>query len=105
MVLNDTILKQLDDYCIPPLSEWDNDLSVAWFVPREVIEKKTKNGKPYWIVKTIDNTSTMNSIKCWGVNREKDKISVNRPYVGRLDYSEEWGFSTRSIKHNFRLLN
>lgn len=105
LVLNDSVLKQLNDYCIPPLSEWDNDLNVAWFVPREVIEKKTKNGKPYWIVKTIDNTSTMNSIKCWGVNKDKDNISINRPYVGKLDYSEEWGFSTRSIKYNFRLVH
>jgi len=35
---------------------------------------------------------------------KKDKIAVNRPYMGRLEYDEQWGFSTRSISRNFRLL-
>jgi len=104
LVLDDEVLNQLRDYQIPPLGEWDNDLGVAWFVPREVIQKKTKNGNPYWIVKVIDETSTLNGIKCWGVNSKKDKIHINQPYVARLDYSEEWGFSTRSIRYNFKLL-
>jgi hypothetical protein len=29
---------------------------------------------------------------------------LNKPYMARLDYSEQWGFSTRSIRHNFKLL-
>jgi len=104
LILSDNVLNQLNDYCIPPLSEWDKDIGVAWFVPREVLQKKTKNGKSYWIIKTIDNTSTVNSIKCWGIKKGRDNIAINRPYVGRLDYDEQWGFSTRSIKYNFRLL-
>ena len=68
------------------------------------IEKKTKNGKPYWIIKTIDSTSIQSSIKCWGVKPERDVVHLNRPYMSRLDYDEQWGFSTRSIKYNFRLL-
>ena len=104
LVLDENILKRLDYYQVPPLGEWDNNLGVAWFIPREVIQKKTKNGKLYWIVKTIDSTSTQNSIKCWGVKPERDIIHLNRPYMSRLDYDEQWGFSTRSIKYNFRLL-
>ena len=104
LVLDENILKRLDYYQVPPLGEWDNDLGVAWFIPREVIQKKTKNGKLYWIIKTIDSTSTQNSIKCWGVKPERDGIHLNRPYMSRLDYDEQWGFSTRSIKYNFRLL-
>jgi len=105
LVLNESVVQQLSEYYIPPLGEWDNDLGVAWFVPREVVENKTKNGSTYWIVRVIDDTSATNSIKCWGVNSKKDKIHLNQPYIARLDYDQNWGFSTRSIKHNFRLLN
>jgi len=104
LVMDKDILRRLEHYQVPPLGEWDNDLGVAWFIPREVIEKKTKNGKLYWIVRTIDNTSASSSIKCWGVRPEKDTIHLNRPYMSKLDYDEQWGFSTRSIRHNFRML-
>ena len=105
LVLKDEIMEQLNEYCVPPLGEWDNELGVAWFIPREIIKKKTKNGKPYWIIKTIDDTSTSYGIKCWAVKPERDIIHINRPYMARLDYSEQWGFSTRSIKYNFKLLH
>ena len=104
LVLSSDVLSQLKKYCVPPLGEWDDNLGVAWFVPREIITKKTKNGNTYWILKVIDETSTLNSVKCWGVNPRKDKIYVNRPYMARLDYDEQWGFSTRSIYHNIKLL-
>jgi len=104
LVLNSETKERLEYYSVPPLGEWDNDLGVAWFIPREVIPKKTKNNKTYWIVRVIDDTSTPHSIKCWGVNPERDTIYLNRPYMSKLDYDEEWGFSTRSIKYNFRML-
>jgi len=56
------------------------------------------------LVKVTDSTSTMNTIKCWGVDPEKDVVRVNRLYKSRLDYNEKWGFSTRSIRYNFKLL-
>ena len=87
----------------PPVGKWDNDLGVAWFIPREIIPKQTKNGKTYWLVKVIDETSSNTTIKCWGV-KDHDKIHLNRPYAAKLDFSEEWGFSTRSIRHTFKLL-
>jgi DNA polymerase-3 subunit alpha len=104
LVMGEDILKRLEHYQVPPLGEWDNDLGVAWFIPREIIEKKTKNGKAYWIVRTIDSTSASTSIKCWGVRPGRDEIHLNRPYMSKLDYDEQWGFSTRSIRHNFRML-
>ena len=104
LVLNDKLLGQLEEYKVPPLGEWDDMLGVAWFIPREVISKKTKNGKLYWILKVIDNTSTITSIKCWGVKPEKTTIHLNHPYMSKLDYDEQWGFSTRSINYNFRML-
>jgi hypothetical protein len=104
LVLDKIVEERLAYYKVPPLGEWDNDLGVAWFIPREVIPKKTKNGKTYWIVRVVDNTSTVNSIKCWGVKPEKDEIHLNHPYMSKLDYDEDWGFSTRSIKYNFKML-
>ena len=103
LVLDAEVLDRLYRLGVPPLGEFDRDLGAAWFVPREVIKKKTKNGKTYWIIKTTDTTSETVSIKCWGV-REHDQIILNHPYMARLDYDEQWGFSTRSIRHNFRLL-
>ena len=93
----------IDRYFVPPIGKWDNDLGVAWFIPREVIPKKTKNGKLYWIVRVVDNESNATSIKCWGV-REHDEIHINRPYAAKLNYDEQWGFSTRSVRHTFKLL-
>jgi DNA polymerase-3 subunit alpha len=104
LVLDDSVMNRLDYYKVPPIGEWDNDLGVAWFIPREIIPKKTKNGKTYWIVKVIDNTSTVTAIKCWGVNPERDEIYINHPYMSKLEYDDQWGFSTRSIKYNFRML-
>jgi len=103
LVLTRQIREAIHKHEVPPLGEWDSDLEVAWFVPREVISKKTKNGKTYWIVKVLDETSTMTSIKCWGI-KDDDTIHLNRPYIAKLDHSEDWGFSTRSIRHNFKLL-
>ena len=102
LVISESVKKSIEKYCVPPLGRWDKNLSVAWFIPREVIPKETKNGKLYWIVKVIDNTSITTAIKCWGVS-EHDRIHVNRPYAARLDHSDDWGFSTRSVR-NFKLL-
>lgn len=104
MVMDDSVVKKLDEYCIPPIGEWDNNLGVAWFIPREVVLKKTKNNKAYYIMKVIDSSSTITRIKCWGVRPEKDKIFINHPYMGKLDYDEQWGFSVRQLWKNLKLL-
>ena len=97
-------MSRLSELHIPPISEFDVDLGAAWFIPRKVNVKRTKNGKEYYILEVIDSNNVLTTIKCWGVNSKKDKIAVNRPYMGRLEYDEQWGFSTRSIGRNFRLL-
>ena len=104
LVMDDETRGRLQERYIPPISEFDKDLLVAWFIPRKVVSRKTKNGKDYWIVEVIDDSSNTTSIRCWGVRPGKDSIQINRPYMARLDYDPQWGFSTRSIRHNFRLL-
>ena len=103
LVMTRSIRESIDKYCIPALGNWDDELGVAWFIPREVIHRKTKNGKPFWVLKVVDDTSTATTIRCWGV-REGDEIHLNRPYAAKLDHNEQWGFSTRSIKHTFKML-
>ncbi len=103
-VVTDEVLRKLSSKYVPPISEFDPDLQLTWFIPRDIIPKKTKNGKTYWIVEVIDSTSSLTKIKCWGVRPEKDMIHINRPYLAKLDFDPQWGFSTRSIRHNFRLL-
>ena len=103
LVMTREIREAINRHCVPAIGNWDRDLGVAWFIPREVIQKKTKNDKPYWIVKVIDNTSTTTAIKCWGI-RDDDQIFLNRPYAAKLEHSEQWGFSTRSLRRTFKLL-
>lgn len=103
IVVNKDVQRKLQEYCVPPLGEWDEDLGVAWFIPREIVRKKTKNGKDYWVVRALDPTSTITSIKCWGIKKDEE-LHINRPYMAKLDYDDQWGFSTRSIRHNFKLL-
>jgi len=87
----------------PPISEYDPDLQLVWFIPREVKIKKTKNGAEYWVVSTTDSNSYDANIRCWGV-KEDDRITLNKVYIANLDHNEKWGFSTRSIRRSFRRL-
>ena len=104
LVVSDQILNRLNECKIPPISEYDPNLLVVWFIPREVTARKTKNGKDYYIIDVIDSNSAQTSIKCWGVDMARDRVYNNRAYMAKLDYNEQWGFSTRSIRHTFRLL-
>jgi DNA polymerase-3 subunit alpha len=104
LVITDSIQKNLEEKFVPPISEYDPALELVWFIPRKVMIKKTKNGKNYYLIEVIDSNSALTSIKCWGVKPEKDVIHINRPYLAKLQYDDQWGFSTRSIRHTFRLL-
>ena len=104
LVMTDDVRNKLDSYYIPPISDYDPDLGLVWFIPREIIKKKTKNGKPYWIVAVIDSNSVLTKFRCWGIIEGKDRIHLNHPYMGKLDFDPAWGFSTRSIRRNLRLL-
>ena len=104
LVMTDEVRNRLEANYVPAISDYDPDLGLVWFIPREIIRKKTKNGKPYWIVEVIDSNSVLTKFRCWGIVEGKDRIHLNRPYMGRLDFDPAWGFSTRSIKRNLRLL-
>lgn len=112
LVMSDSVRVKLEQLPIVPISEYELALSVesdaddqllVWFVPRKLTKKKTAKGREYWILDVVDSNNAMVSIKCWSPT-DKDTIFVNQPYMAKLDYSEQWGFSTRSIRRNFRLL-
>mgnify|MGYP003320772492 CR=1 FL=1 len=102
-VVSTEILDRLNERGIVPISEYDPELQYVWFIPRNIEVKKTKKGKTYWILDVIDSTSVNTKIRCWGI-KESDGLLINRPYVAKLDYSEDWGFSTKSVSKNLRLI-
>jgi hypothetical protein len=79
-------------------------LKVCWFVPRRVNQRKTKNDKTYYVLEVVDSNNVITQIRCWGANPDKDHVHTNRVYMAKLDYNDQWGFSTRSMYHNFRVL-
>ena len=103
LVLDRKVLDRIHVNCVPPVAEFDEELGICWFIPRNVVERKTKKGKTFFIVDVIDDTCQTTTVKCWGI-MPSDKIHINRPYVARLDYDPQWGLSTRSISKNFKLI-
>ena len=95
-IMSQDIIDGLAQSCVPPISEFDPDLRVAWVIPRTIKRKKTKTGKDYFEVEVTDSNSVMTKIRCWGVNPKKgDNIIINAPYLIKPEYNLEWGFSTR----------
>ena len=81
-----------------------SELGICWFIPKSIEKKTTKKGTQYLIVEAIDETNIVTKIKCWKYDLKKDIIHLNHPYVARLEYQEDWGFSTRSINKSFKLI-
>tara|TARA_Y100000114_G_scaffold156240_1_gene182795 strand:- start:3487 stop:6921 length:3435 start_codon:yes stop_codon:yes gene_type:complete len=103
-VVTPRVREKLNELYIPPISEFDPSLGVTWFIPRECKLKKTKNGKNFYVVKVIDDNNETTTIRCWGVKPETDIVHINRPYMARLNYNQQWGFSTFSMRKTFKLL-
>jgi DNA polymerase-3 subunit alpha len=109
LVMSDKIRAGLEKRFISPLGLYDpadplyNSDVPVWFIPRKIERRQTKNGSEYLVVETIDSTSTVTRIRCWGVKRW-DVLRANRVYMAKLNHDPQWGFSTRSIKYNFVML-
>jgi DNA polymerase-3 subunit alpha len=105
LVIDNKVRERLDSSVVPPISNYDQDLKISWFIPRELIQKKTRNGKTFWILNVIDDTCQSTKIMCWNV-WAAPKVFLNRPYMARLDHSDQWGFSVRFKKDqpSFKLI-
>tara|TARA_A100001515_G_scaffold145054_1_gene151612 strand:+ start:2240 stop:5638 length:3399 start_codon:yes stop_codon:yes gene_type:complete len=84
------------------LSEYRSDKEYVWFIPREVLKKKTKHGKSYFIVNVIDINCNIQQVKCWGVS-PYDMIFEDVPYRAKLKFGERWGFSSSGVSSWQRL--
>ena len=104
MVISNHSIAQLLQRGVPPISEFDPDLRVCWFIPRKIVIKKTKKGKTYWLVEVVDSNNENTRIRCWGIKPDKDHIHINRPYMAALEYNGDWGFSTRCVGKSFRMI-
>jgi DNA polymerase-3 subunit alpha len=102
MVVTPKVMNKLEQNEVPPISEFDPDLGICWFIPREITKKTTKTGKGYAIVNVIDDTNQSTQVKVWGYS-DNENIELNKPYLAKLDL-DDWGFSTRSASRNWRCL-
>lgn len=103
-VMTEKTIGRLLEREIPAIGDFDpEEDDVVWFIPRKLIKKKTRRGSDYLIIEVVDDTSKITKIKCWNY-KPSTEIFLNRPYVGRIEYDEQWGFSTRSADRNFRLV-
>ena len=104
MVISDGVIEALRQRDIPPLSEYNKEVhEMAWVIPRNKIVKETKKGNPYWILECID-LGGKTKINCWGVDEKKDSVILNQPHLIKINH-DDWGFSTKSISKNFRILS
>ena len=95
MVMTERALTLINNYKIPPLSEYDANLGAAWCIPIKINTKKSKNGKWFHTVDVIDSNSEVTRLRCWGVKPDVDVLYLNKPYVLKYPkYNETWGFST-----------
>ena len=103
IVMDKKVKERIEYNCVPPIAQFDKDLQLCWLIPRNIMVKQTRNGKTFWIINAIDDTCQTTDIKCWNV-RPGDEVHLNRPYIAKLQYDDQWGFSTRSVKYNFKLV-
>tara|TARA_R110000824_G_scaffold273877_3_gene462524 strand:- start:1828 stop:5580 length:3753 start_codon:yes stop_codon:yes gene_type:complete len=105
----------LEPHHFIPISRYKSNKHVWCFcIVRSCIKRKTKNGRPYYVVEVIDRHSVVKKVRCWGINPEIDSLEVNKPYMlgpfaGEenkiVKYNSDWGFSTRGpVRNNWRLL-
>ena len=95
-VVSQDKLNKLEDMRIPPISEYDKRLGLTWCIPRNIVVRKTSTGKDFLQVDVTDSNSASIRIRCWGVDLLMgDVLEVNKPYLIRPKYDQQWGFSTR----------
>lgn len=104
LIISDADIARMKILGVPPLGEFDPSLQVCWFVAKDMEPKKTKTGKLYWVIDAIDETSTTTQIRCWGIDPIRDVLKLNKVIMARLEYSEQWGYSVRNVRYNFKTI-
>jgi DNA polymerase-3 subunit alpha len=69
---------------------------IGWFCASSIELKKTKNGKSFYRIKTIDNTFRTAWIRVWGTPQED--ILPYTLWICKAQHDAQWGFSTSIYK-------
>jgi DNA polymerase III subunit alpha len=70
--------------------------NVGWFCISEVVKKKTKNGKDFYRLKTINDDYQTAWVRVWG--SQDDDILPYTIWVADVHHDENWGYSTSCYK-------
>lgn len=105
LIMNKDLINKLEDESVSGISEYNPQAArPVWFIPRDMVLKKTRNGREYYIIHVIDDAGGQEAIKCWGVDPARDRVYMNRPYQATLSFSSQWGYSAKNLRSSFRLL-
>lgn len=129
LVVNEDVLDKADSLGALPLGRYPTSPEEAdefeeaglptnwWFIPREVVEKTTAKGKLYYVLKVIDSTNQLNTIRIWGAAGKrfdhatkkhieyKKEVYINKVYCSPVKYDVTWGFSIHGAMSKMKLMD
>jgi len=129
LLMNSEVLTRIEDINAFPLGRYPTNEEEAeyfeesgvpknwWFIPREIVQKTTAKGKLYYVMKVIDSTNKLSTVRVWGASgkyfdyetkrhREYNKeIYVNKIYSSPVSYSSSWGFSIHGAASKLKLMD
>jgi len=70
--------------------------NVGWFCITEVIKKKTKNGKDFYRLRTINDEHQTSWLRVWG--SQVDSLEPYTLWLADVHHDANWGFSTSVYK-------
>jgi DNA polymerase III alpha subunit len=101
-IITPLMREKLNKVKIPMITERQNE-QFCWFVIKEIFHKKTKKGKAYIELKVADDSNKDVVVRCWNTNDDY-VLMRNKLYFASLDYDPNYGFSTRNILKNFKVI-
>jgi DNA polymerase-3 subunit alpha len=97
LFFRDGLLEKLEAKEVPPVTEVPGGKTmIAWFLVRDVQEKKTKKGKTYWRIRAQDGDNNLTWLKVWG--KLKTDIPKYSIWLCEAKGDDEWGPSTTGWK-------
>ena len=106
MVISPQTLQKLEDLWVSPISEYDKETGLVWFITRKVTKRTTKKNRKYYELIVSDSiNSTLEKVRIWGILDKKDfRVYPNRVYMAMVEHNEEWGFSIKNMIKNLKML-
>ena len=91
------LMEKFNNKSVKPATQIPPDTTkICWICPTSIEMKKTKTGKQFYKVQTIDNEFKISNLRVWGVLDEEFK-----PYtiwLAEVKNEKLWGLSTNSFK-------